>query len=376
MKANRILCVAVLGAGIGIAASPTAAVEPVTRPANSTSANWLRRTPNDVHRLIVDTPVPGGTAACPRAHTSRIIDTEFPFNDLVPSWNIDVPDGAGFHVEIRLGRRTGDFWTPYYYLGGCGKFTPPDKPTLKDENGLIVCDYFQSINRFDRIQYRVTFFAPDPARPVVLRRFGLAYSNTLNDAALAAKHRKAVDPGPKDGWARRLPVPFRSQNWESDDIRGKICSPTSLAMVLEYWGVKRTTLEVCAAVYDPDHRMYGNWWRNVQGAWTFGVPGYIERFGDWNAVKRHIAEGRPVIASTRAEKGQLRHAPDYQSREGHLIVVTGFDADGTVLINDPAKRKPEDGIGRYHPDDMEKIWFDRGGVGYVLLGPAGDAAKR
>jgi len=47
-----------------------------------------------------------------------------------------------------------------------------------------------------------------------------------------------------------------------------------------------------------------------------------------------------------------------------------------VLINDPAKRKVEDGLCKYHPEDMEKIWFDRGGVGYVLLPPAGSAAIR
>lgn len=374
-----VLTAFVAGTCLGTAASAEPA--PASQPATSGSANNLFRTPNDVHRLITQV-FPDGIKAdlakdsANRDYTSPVVATEFPFNDLLLSWNIDVPEGSGFYVEVRVGRKAGEFWSPFYYLGGWGKFTAPATKVLKDVNGRINVDYFQSEHAFDRIQYRVVFFADDPSRPPVMRRFSLAYSNTLNDAALAAKFRKTVEAGPKEKWARRLPVPFRSQNWESDELRGSICSPTSLSMVLEYRSVKRPTVDVCKTVYDADHRMYGNWWRAVQAAWVYGVPGYLERFGDWNAVKRHIAEGQPIIASTRTEKGQLRHAPNYGSPEGHLIVITGFDADGNVLINDPAMRTVEKGLSTYHPEDVEKIWFDRGGVGYILLPPGGDQGGR
>ncbi len=355
---------------------------PSSQPSGG-SNNKLFRTPNDVHRLVTHVfPKPGlGTMPAaattnPEKHDSQpatfispVVCTLFPFNDLLPSWNIDVPIGAGFYVEIRVGREGGDFWTPFYYLGGWGKFTAPRHRTLKDSNGQINIDYFQSSNAFDRIQYRVTFFANDPNEPPTLRRFSLAYSNTLNDPRVAERFREVVDPGPKGKWVRRLPVPFRSQNWESDELRPLVCSPTSLAMVLEYWGAKVPTVDVCRTVYDPEYHLYGNWWRAIQGAWTYGVPGDLERFGHWNAVKRRIAEGRPIVASTRADKGDLRHAPNYASSEGHLLVIAGFDPDGSVLINDPAMRTPERGLCKYHPDDVEKIWFDHGGVGYVLSPP-------
>jgi PAS domain-containing protein len=42
------------------------------------------------------------------------------------------------------------------------------------------------------------------------------------------------------------------------------------------------------------------------------------------------------------------------------------DADGNVLVNDPAIRSAEKGMTRFHPDDVEKIWLAHGGVGYVL----------
>ena len=375
-----LLAAFIIGAWLNASAAAQSA--PASKPANPISENHLYSTPNDVHRLITevfpDVP-PGGTTAdlnnatskssLSREHTSPVIVTDFPFNDLLPSWNIDVPGGSGFYVETRVGRQAGDFWTPFYYLGGWGKFTPPDKKVLEDANGRINVDYFQSTNVFDRIQYRITFFTDDPSRPPALRRFSLAYSNTRNDAELAARFRRTIDPGPSQKWTRRLPVPFRSQNWEGPELRGDICSPTSLAMVLEYRGVKRPTVEVCRTVYDGENRIYGNWWRAVQTAWMYGVPGYLERFGDWNAVKKHIAEGQPIIASTRIEKGQLRHAPNFQSIAGHLMVITGFDADGNVLINDPAVRTEQKGMAKFHPEDVEKIWLAHGGVGYVLLPP-------
>jgi hypothetical protein len=139
-------------------------------------------------------------------------------------------------------------------------------------------------------------------------------------------------------------------------------------MVLEYRGVKRTTEFMADLIYDPAYRLYGNWWRAVQAAYTLGVPGYVERFGDWNAVKRHIAAGQPVIASIRINKGEMSHNPKRQS-DGHLIVIVGFTENGDVLVNDPVGETVEEGTATYKRQDMETIWLQRGGVAYILLPP-------
>ncbi len=359
--------------------------------------NKLYMTPNDVHALVLDdtaevfaqgenagtiivknpagvslnTGAPAGLLARPPfrgVHTSRVIMAEFPFNDVVPSWNVDCPRRAGFIVEIRLHSADRDCWTPYYYFGTWGTAESPPTKIQHDDHGDVDPDYFRSINRFDRLQYRIHLYSPRRGPLPVVKRFALAYSNTLNDADLARRFRKTVDPGSKEKWARRLPVPFRSQKWEANEVRGSICSPTSVSMVLEYYGVKLPTPRVYELVYDEEFKLYGNWPRAVQTACHFGVPGYIERFGDWNAIKRHIAAGRPLIASILVEKGQLRNAP-YRETKGHLVVVTGFDGKGNVCLNDPAATTAEQGITTHPIEDVEKVWFGHGGVAYVLLGP-------
>jgi len=367
-------------------AEPPPASQPASLPAEGPEriGNRLKSTPNDVHGLILDeTPSvfkegtserlqstrlnsDGLVAQRAIVHTSRIINTEFPFNDLVPSWNIDVPAGGGFAVQIRMARQQDDFWTPFYYLGSWGRAPQVDKKVTADDNGLINIDYFQSNNRFDRIQYRVLLSGSDLGHPPIIRRVGLAYSNTLNDVNLFVTHRRKIDPGPKEKWARRLPVPWRSQKAEDKKISGSICSPTSVSMVMHYRGIDEPTAKVCATIWDEEYELYGNWWRAVQGAYTYGLPGYIERFGDWNAVKQHIARDEPVIASIKVKKGQLRNSP-YRETNGHLLVIVGFDEAGNVHINDPAAATADQGTTTYAREDMEQVWLANGGVGYIIL---------
>ncbi|MHC4444444.1 MAG: C39 family peptidase [Planctomycetota bacterium] len=360
--------------------------------------NQLKGSPNDIHALIIDQTVkvfqqgnteevtilskpPGITISkdllsgpkqagfITAAFISRTIATRFPFNEVVPSFNIDVPNDTGFIVELRFGRRKGNFWTPFYYLGSWGIVPSMKNKTLKDENGVVDVDYFRSKQLFGRIQYRIHLHTKDMRRSPTLHRFCMVYSHTLNDELLARKHYKAAAPGPKHKWARRLPVPFRSQQVEDEKIRASICSPISIAMVMEYRGVNISNTLVAKAVYDKEYEIYGNWARGIQGAYEFGIPGYLERFSDWNEVKQYIAQGTPIIASIKVAPGELHGAP-YKYSDGHILVITGFEADGNVHVNDPAGSTPKEGLLTYRLEDMERVWFGHGGVGYVLLSPS------
>lgn len=311
-----------------------------------------------------------GTSSEPTCavYTSRVIRARFPFNEVVPSWNVIVPRDTGFRVELRLGPGRNAEWTAWYYLGTWGRAGSSPEKTVRDDDGEIDIDYFRSTRTFDRLQYRLHFFGRLGAAGPHLRRFAMVCTNALGDRALYERMHRPVTPPPACRWQRRLPVPYRSQQDQAESIRGSVCSPTSISMVMEYRGVKRLTRHMCDLIWDPEYELYGNWARAVQGAFVEGVPGYVGRFGTWDEVKWMIARDQPIIASIRVPPGGLTGSP-YRSSAGHLLVVVGFDEKGDVLVNDPAARDAAAGQIAYKADEMKAVWLNNGGVGYVLLAP-------
>ncbi len=323
------------------------------------------------------------TPAAPRPEfTSPIVACSSFFNEALLSWNADVPAGAGCWFELRVGRSWDDSWSPWLYVGDWGAAPTDVSRVVAFDGGRIDVDYFRSEQRFDRAQYRVTACSDKSDADVRVERVALCFSDlsgiplaqprtAQRIVACATPGVPVVAPAYDATALRRLPVPFRSQKTQRPEIAGRICSPTSLAMVLEYRGATHETLAVAEACYDATHQIYGNWPRNVQAAYALGVRGFLTRIGDWETAERLIAGGCPLIISIRVERpGDLRGAP-YNTTDGHLIVLCGFDAEGNAEVNDPAAGDAATGVLRYSRGDLERCWMrGSGGVAYVLDGAA------
>lgn len=295
------------------------------------------------------------------------LSAPFAFNEAIASCNVVCPVGSWCRLFLRVDDGEGR-WSRWLAVGQWGD--PPPWGRGMDEEKVS-----------PRLHIDIVFAAP-PSRQaqfrVVLARhrqqllsprlslLGLVVSNTLGTAA--------ADTDPEDStgftWkAINLTVPFRSQWWVPAPVSREVCSPTCVAMVLEYYRVYRETLDVAREVYDGDFQLFGNWTYNVRGASQLGAKGYVTRFRRWSQVSRTLEAGRPIIASIRFAAGELQQPP-YPSTNGHLLVVRGTTPTGDIVTNDPNIRDATRGDGLlWLREDLERAWFSHGGVGYVLFGP-------
>ena len=251
------------------------------------------------------------------------LESPFPFDNLVGSFSADVPPGGELEMSARV--RTDAGWSEWYVLGTQGPDGFASAPRAEDAVGSLDVDELKLKTVATAARYRFKFRAA--RRPVRLR-----------SAALALSDENAPDAPPaflSGPWARELAVAPRSQLDEQEEYRRDICAPTSLAMILEFWGRKKSTEEVALAVRDRASRLFGNWPANAAFAAKSGLDARIARLDSVENLQLEIAAGRPIVVSIAFGEDELPGAP-LRRTNGHLLVVTGFTAEGDVIAADPA----------------------------------------
>ena len=153
---------------------------------------------------------------------------------------------------------------------------------------------------------------------------------------------------------------------ESAEIRGRICSPTCAAMVLQSIGIDLPTAFVAADCYDGGAKIYGNWPFNVASLWRLGAIARLDFFPGMEMALAELSKGHLLIASIKFAEGCLRGAP-ISKTSGHLVLIVGLDKDEKgafrVLVNDPAAARPEEAFRAYDLAEFEKAWT---GIAYVI----------
>jgi len=288
---------------------------------------------------------------------SAAIHWRMPFDELLLSWNVDTPAGTSFVVEVAV--RDAEGWSPWLHIGDWGELPTDRERVTTFAGGAVEVDVLRTKRLFSVLRYRISAVGTRGGAPIDVHLFAI---NVTNTGQLASLHAGAPSPFAR---GEGLAVPARSQRLEDPALASRICSPTSVAMVLAHHGVDLPTARVAELIYDQQHDIYGNWPRAVQAAFELGVPGTLVRLSNWRAVEHFLARGIPLIVSVGVKDGELRGAP-YSETRGHLLVITGFDDEGGVRVNDPAADTLE-GVSRvYAREDLERVWMRRGGVAYAI----------
>ena len=300
---------------------------------------------------------------------------------IIPSWEATTPGRTLVRVELRAQDATGRTGTWDTVADWARTKRPVPRTTYSgqsDDLGRVSADTWFATSAVTAYQVRITLMRPKgSSKAVSLERVGAVAS------ADASAPRATSVPGPAAGTV--LPVPTYSQMVHGGPYPAwggggeAWCSPTSLAMVLAYHGIAPAPTGITAGhadavvdhtakmVYDNGYRGTGNWAFNTAYAATLaGGDSYVTRMRDLREAEDHIVAGVPLIVSIAFGRNQLTGAP-ISASNGHLLVVVGFEADGDVVVNDPAGATNAEVRRVYDRAQFERIWIAAsGGTAYVV----------
>jgi uncharacterized protein YvpB len=303
----------------------------------------------------------------PAELVSNIISPGFPFKQLIFSWNaskLDSLEILQFEVEVSPDSNT---WEKFsYQTWGAQIESAWQYESVKEIKGIgkMNVDVLSLEKPMQFARVRVRALGTTGAGEIILRRVALSFSSdnvTWDDYSKNQRDIKA------EFGKIKLAVPYFTQRNLPPSISGSCCSPTSVSMVLNYYGREIEPEQFAYQAYDSRGQIYGNWPHNMAAAFACGLgKTWIASHSSFDEIYDEVASGKPVVISVAYGYDELPHSPIHEALDGHLIVVVGFDGPNTVICNDPAGHGVEDGIVNYPRYELEKIWLDHGGIAYHL----------
>lgn len=284
----------------------------------------------------------------------------------IVSWNALTPDNTYLEVEIRA--QIGTRWTQYYKIarwnnaGEKYSFTIP-----ANSDGRVSTDTLKLKHAAQGLQLRISFHSSVMGVSPTLT--GLAVVGSLASQHFTAATTKSN----RQAWGLELPVPVHSQMIYQGG--GEVwCSPTSVTMMLGYWGTKlglnlADPVPTAAKImWDTEYDGSGNWAFNMAYASSKGLKAYVHRLSSLVQAEGYISKGIPLALSIAWGVGELEGAHIAKSG-GHLVVLRGFTKSGDVIINDPAAKTDAGVRTVYNRAELEQAWIGHsGGVVYVIDG--------
>ncbi len=258
---------------------------------------------------------------------SEDIDLGGAFQKLVCSWNAQTHDGT-VELQLQAKKSDGSYTAPFSWGTWSSKRGVSASVSTQNTDGKVSTDVLS-----------LQEACSGTVRVIVKLRKTAEQSPVLYNVTLAPQTASGALVAPSPMEEIKLTVPRRLQG-VVPEIGGRICSPTSLTMVLMSLGTTEyEPADNAWAAYDNGDDIFGNWSFNVARAGELGYNAFVDYY-DMDALKYALSEGTPVICSVTIKEGQLAGS-GYPSRSsaGHLLVVIGYtviDGKEWVIINDPA----------------------------------------
>lgn len=347
-------------------------------------------------------------------------ELDFPARSFVLSWEAGRP--AGYAYVFSLSALVDGRWSRWYRMGSWSA-TPSLRTSFKgekDELGSVSVDTLDLVRGAAAVRLRVELadgevWLATGESELATGESGLgagesglgadgaegagvgAAAATVSSAVRAAPVRAFLsysDPKPTAAeLARRGAAPTIEAlsvaglpAWSQmtvPDIGKLICSPSCVAMVLDYWGRGAASEKIeairaaAAGVYDASFEAYGNWSFACAYAASRGLRAEARRLPSLAALRPYLAAGVPAVLSVSwdNEGGRPLGGAPLPKSAGHLTLLVGFDGRGGALMHEPASPDDESVPRRYDAAELEARWLgSSGGLAYLVY-PIGTAVQ-
>lgn len=314
--------------------------------------------------------------------TSPWVSTGFDTRTIIPSWNVTGPNGTWVRIQIRgkTATKTGS-WDKIADWGyGTGGIHRQSGSAATDDLSRVDVDTVVTNGSYRFRSWQI--------RALLIRPAGATTTPTLRSIGAVAASYSTRAPGVSTTTmttGTELKVPRYSQMIHRGEFTqwggggASWCSPTSVSMVLRYFGSGPKPADYSwskyadsfvdhAARYTYDYRYdaAGNWPFNTAYAGRYGLDAFVTRLYSLRDAEAFIKKGIPVVASVRYAKGALTGAA-VASSNGHLLVIVGVLRDGRVIVNDPAASSNSAVRRVYSRAQFERAWLGgSGGVSYII----------
>ncbi len=274
-----------------------------------------------------------------------------PFTQIIISWNAYRPTRGEYIFWVQGKDAQTGVWGTWHKMMSWGSSMQCSYLSSSDTIAQHHHVRFEACVGKKMNGFRIKVTAHNGATLNTLHAVTIAYSDfTLFKAEDASAYSDFAS-------VRIKKVPRKSQFALKHPEKHRLCSPTSCAILVEYFSETRCNMHTVAQnVFDKGLDSYGSWPFNMAHAFELCEGSHwwrVVRMNSFGSLYKILKKGSPVAVSIR---GSLAGAPKSYN-DGHLIVIIGYDtATQSIICNDPACANDRNSVRKYKLSDFLRAW--------------------
>lgn len=295
------------------------------------------------------------------------VTNTLPFEKMIVSWIADLPPQTSLSIEAQV--LVDNKWSAWHSWGTWTLDKSRASSTSYEEDTLACLDIdtltLKDGKEADAFRFRASLYTTDNEQSPLLKAIYISLSPSAQEVASFNNEL------PEN---IELNLQSMSQMDTPSDIASRACSPTSLAMILNFYGINITPEECAWEVFDSNYG-FGNWSFNTAFAAQKGLWAYVRYCNDIDDLYQEILAGHPVIVSVKYRQDNYTkktHLPIITGAalpytNGHLIVVSGFihkNGKDYLIVHDPGANSAQEVRREYLLEEFNQAWAER--IAYII----------